>query len=332
MKNWQQSGNSYILRDVTSQQKELNAGIYLVKHSPMIGLYLDKMSDDFSFTHKVYGKDNKFVDRCVKSYHNTKGNLGVLLSGVKGTGKSVTAKLLSNSLKMPIIMVDTAYEDIDVFLSEIEQDIVVLIDEYEKIFEKSHMLLSIMDGVAMSDYRRVFILTTNDNYVNENLLNRPSRIRYQKKYGNLELPVVHEIIDDILQYPEYREDLIETLQSFTIVTIDLVVSIINEINIHNEPASTFADVFNVEFSTKRYDAFDEQGNRVASYFTFDYKRDIVVNPNRWKGIDIYLGTMDGESIYVGDFKGVINNVYTFERDEKETKLTFKTAINPIFAY
>lgn len=47
---------------------------------------------------------------------------------------------------------------------------------------------------------------------------------------------------------------------------------------------------------------------------------------------IYLGTMDGDSIYVGDFKGVINNVYTFERDEKETKLTFKTAIKPIFAY
>lgn len=331
MKNWQQSGNSYYLRDITSQQEKLSNAVYLVKYGEMTGFYLDKMFVDFSFSHKIYGKDNKFVDRCVKSYNKTSGNLGILLSGVKGTGKSVTAKLICNALQLPVIMVDTAYDDIDVLLSEIEQDCIVLIDEYEKIFEKSHMILSIMDGVAMSNFRRVFILTTNDNYINDNLLNRPSRIRYVKKYGNLELPVVEEIISDILKYPEYKEDLIDVLQQFTIVTIDLVVSIINEINIHNEPASQFVDSFNVEFSSKTYDAFDLSDNKILTYFEFDFKRDIVMKPNSWIGFDIYVKTSD-ENLYIGELKKVENDIYVFEKDDKEIKIKFKSAINPIFAY
>lgn len=332
MKNWQQSNNSYFLRDVTSQQEKLSNGVYLVKYNERTGLYLDRVSDDFSFSHKVYGKDNNFVGRCVKTYNLTTGNLGILLSGVKGTGKSVTAKLLCNNLHLPVIMIDFAHDDIDIFLSEIEQDCVVLIDEYEKIFEKSHMLLSIMDGVAMSNYRRTFILTTNDGHINENMLNRPSRIRYTKKYGNLELAVIEEIISDILKYPEHKQDLIETLQSFSIVTIDLVVSIINEINIHNEPVSHFADIFNVEFSSKRYDAYDSTGQKIVAFFQFDYKRDIVARPNNWINYDIYSKTQDDDSLYLGELKRVDNGIYIFEKDEKEIRLTFKQAINPVFAY
>ena len=194
------------------------------------------------------------------------------------------------------------------------------------------MILSIMDGVAMSNYRRVFILTTNDNYINDNMLNRPSRIRYVKKYGNLELSVVEEIISDILKYPKYKEDLIDVLRQFTIVTIDLVVSIINEINIHNEPASQFADIFNVEFSSKNMMLFDQSDQKILAYFEFEYRRDVVMKPGSWLNYDIYAKTSDDDELYIGKFKKVEDGIYTFEKDEKEIRLTFKTAINPIFAY
>ncbi len=63
-------------------------------------------------------------------------NMGVLLNGVKGTGKSVTAKLICNELKnfLPIIIVDKAYEGLPQFISKIQQEVIIFIDEFEKVF------------------------------------------------------------------------------------------------------------------------------------------------------------------------------------------------------
>lgn len=328
MKNWHQSSNSYFLRDKSNQLELLPKAVYLVKESPMTGLYLDKMSDEFTFNHKVYGKDDKFVQRCLKTYQETTTNLGVLLSGTKGTGKSVTAKQLCNILDLPIIMIDEEFDNLDVFISEIEQPCIILIDEYEKVFQKSHMLLSVMDGVSMSSYRRVFVLSTNENYINENLLNRPSRIRYVKKYGNLEVDVVYEIMNDILKYPEYQEDLIETLKSFDIVTIDLVISIINEINIHNQPASEFADIFNAEYTDKKYDVFTEDGTKIHSYVSLHKNRDIAANSTKFIGGSVYVYDNNGDDIYMGEYEGFKDGFWII----REKKYIFKPALNPTFAY
>ncbi len=302
----------------------------------MIGLYLVRVSDEFTFNHKIYGKDTKFIDRCSKTYQNTNGNLGILLSGVKGTGKSVTAKQICNAIGLPVIIVEDDPDELPTFIGAINQDVVILIDEYEKIFQKSHSLLSVMDGVAMSNFRRVFVLSTNDNYINENLMNRPGRIRYNKKYGNLEAEVVYEIADDLLKYPEYREDLITVLKSFTIVTIDLVISIINEINIHGTSPSDFVDVFNVEFTDKRYDQFDEQGNKLNSFVLFPYTRDIVRHPGKFIGAYIYVREFsNSEDIDVGIYKGYVDGFWVFadpENDAGEIKIKFKPALNPTFGY
>lgn len=335
MKNWQQSNNSYFLRDITSQVKHLPIGVYTLKEDKMIGLYLDHAQNNFGFTHKIYGKDTNFINRCIKSYNNTTGNLGVLLSGIQGTGKSVTAKLICNELNLPVISITDEYDDLDNFLSEIEQDCIILIDEYEKIFEKSHMLLSIMDGVSMSKYRRVFILTTNKTYINENLLNRPSRIRYSKTYGNLELLTINEIIDDLLIYQEFKEDLIDSLKLLHIITIDILISIINEINIHNEPLSNFYNDFNVELTQKYYDVFDEDNKCVFRNVELHHNQDIVRYPLKWKGNDIYVKDSTFSS-YLGEYKEMKEGVWIFENEEgiskKEVKYIFKPALNVVFGY
>lgn len=46
------------------------------------------------------------------------------------------------------------------------------------------------------------LLTTNNLYVNENLIGRPSRIRYKKTFGNLQPEVVQEYLDDNLKEQE----------------------------------------------------------------------------------------------------------------------------------
>lgn len=89
-----------------------------------------------------------------------------------------------------------------------------------------------MDGVYNSSHRKVFLLTTNEMTVNDNMIGRPSRIRYVKEFGNLDLKIVNEYLDDVLQVPEARQDLLDFIDSLTISTIDILRTIVNEVNIH----------------------------------------------------------------------------------------------------
>ena len=43
--------------------------------------------DKFEFDFELLGLEQKFIDHALKSYENTTGNFGILLNGVKGTGK-----------------------------------------------------------------------------------------------------------------------------------------------------------------------------------------------------------------------------------------------------
>lgn len=52
------------------------------------------------------------------------------------------------------------------------------------------------------------------------------------EFGNLDLKVVNEYLDDALQVPEARQDLLDFIDSLTISTIDILKTIVNEVNIH----------------------------------------------------------------------------------------------------
>lgn len=122
----------------------------------------------------------------------------------------------------------------------------------EKNFSESDStILQIMDGVYNSKYRKVFLLTTNAMSINENMVGRPSRIRYVKKFENLDLKVVNEYLDDALEVPEARQDLLDFIDSLTISTIDILKTIVNEVNIHGieglRKAKSFFNVVTNEY-------------------------------------------------------------------------------------
>lgn len=222
----------------------------------MTGYHLDRYADKFVFPYKMYGLQNEFIDHVIKTYHATEGNLGIMLTGTKGTGKTVTAKELANKLNLPIIIVKDMgdhNQSMIEFLSGIEGDCILFLDEFEKNFSESDStILQIMDGVYNSKYRKVFLLTTNAMTINENMVGRPSRIRYVKEFGNLDLKVVNEYLDDALQVPEARQDLLDFIDSLTISTIDILKTIVNEVNIHGiEGLRRAKSFFNVV--TNEYD-------------------------------------------------------------------------------
>lgn len=238
----------------------LDDGIYCVRQEPNTGiLFLERIADSFHFGFKLYGLDNDLVRHVLDTYNKqeVKKNLGILLNGEKGTGKTVTAKYIANQLGLPVILCDTPYDGLADFLAQISHDCVFFFDEFEKNFRTDcigddkncagESLLSIMDGTYNGDYCHVFILTTNTLNVNDNLICRPSRIRYLKSFKNvLDRNVLSEFLDDNLIYKEYKQDIIDFVETLTFATIDIVKSIVEEINIHNRPIESFKRFFNVK--------------------------------------------------------------------------------------
>lgn len=256
---WSHEGDSWYPDDATQQEKKLEVAVYHVSVNPIRGMYLKQTEKEFTFDYKIYGTESAFIKRVMRTYEASNGNMGVLLNGIKGTGKSVTAKLICNQMKMPVIVVPEYFDGLPKFLNGIHEEVIVFIDEYEKMYNdwKTSSILTVMDGVMSGAYRRLFLLTTNDLHINENMLQRPSRIYYLKPFDNIAPEVVQEVLDDMLEWPEYRDDIVKFVDEMNIITIDLVKAIIHEVNIHGESPNAFKDIFNVRnHKTELYDIFD----------------------------------------------------------------------------
>lgn len=253
---WAQYGGKFYLEYPSVEHQKLRNGIYTVKVDQKGNFYLEKVADEYVFDYKLYGLESKLINRVEKTFDNTTGNLGILLNGVKGTGKTVTCKQISNNINQPTIVVSQPYDGVQYFLNSIPQDITIFVDEYEKIFGKSKELLTIMDGAMNSEFRRLFLLTTNNLYIEDNLKQRPSRLRYMKEFKDLSAKIVEEIIDDMLENDEFRSECISFMTSLSLITVDIVKQIINEVNIHNESPFEFEDVFNVSKIENKYNIFE----------------------------------------------------------------------------
>jgi len=263
---WSQRGSSFIPEEITHQVQKLPVGIYKVQEHPALKfLYLDRVQDSFPFPYKVYGIERPFIDRVKKSYENTTGNFGVLLNGMKGTGKTVTAEIICNEMNLPVIIIPRHYDSIVSFLNNIQQDVIVFIDEFEKIYDRyQNSLLTIMDGAMKTKHRIFFLLTTNETRIDSNLLQRPSRIRYVKMFSDMKLEVIMEVVDDLLKHKHHRESAIKMISEMPIITMDLVKAVINEINIHDEDPYEFREIFNVHADrSELYNIFEiKDGERL----------------------------------------------------------------------
>ena len=135
-------------------------------------------------------------------------------NGLKGTGKTIGAKILSNRMGIPVILVNAPYNGLLDFIQSLCFECVVLIDEAEKTFhENGEILLKMIDGVY-NEKRKLYLLTTNNLYLDSNLLGRPGRIRYFKQFGNLNPYVAESVMDK----PEGKIEEFLTHELFHILT------------------------------------------------------------------------------------------------------------------
>lgn len=200
----------------SSAVSEVPPGVYTLVYeepSPMGGgkLFL-RPESNFKLPERLYGNVNVEVDRFLRSYELNDKNLGVLLIGEQGSGKTLTLKALATkagAMGFPVILVNRKIpgEILNWFFSTITQPCLVCFDEYDKQYsdeKDQRAILQLLDGVNTGT-KKMYCLTANEEgNLSKYLTNRPSRIRYIRRFRRLELSTVVDYVQTNL--PNCTED------------------------------------------------------------------------------------------------------------------------------
>lgn len=278
-KTWAKTGGTYNPANTSSLTTKLEPGVYQYRGT-MSGWYLEKDRENFEFPYKIYGNNDHILNRITTTWETRKGNMGVLLNGVRGTGKSITAQQLANwgfKNGIPVLMINEYIGNISDVFSNIQQDLIVIFDEFEKTHKvkegEQQNLLTALDGMTRSNFKRLFVFTTNDPAIDENMKDRPSRIWYTFEFENLSEDIIMEILDDMLlpEYQEFKEEMIMYIFSRKVVSMDTVKAIIEEVNTWGGPPSTFSNIMNLsQADTKVFNIeVYSEGNLVSVFEDFE---------------------------------------------------------------
>lgn len=243
------NSNGHIIPKPFGTDYELEPGkVYTLTHDR--DLYMDYLVEDKDFefpkTYYLNDKDNKFINKTIDTFTKTeKMTTGVLLSGMKGSGKTLMAKKIAKMSNLPIIVVDpkVGSDDIEPFFAKITTDVCVIFDEIDKYWNTRY-LLTFLDGVKPTCKKLVLATCNDEKEINSYLNDRCSRIRYKKRFGGLEKDTVKGIINDIIGDKDKANAAAEYICS-NVLTISYDNIIIFGEELKNNPDDSFDDV--IEF-------------------------------------------------------------------------------------
>lgn len=233
----------------------LPVGCYTVCKNPLTGEYFLEEGEQFILPKKLYGKTERHSARVLQTFENRQQGtqVGVFLSGTKGSGKTLLAKHISQKSGLPVIVVNAPYTD-DRFMRTmqgIEQEAVVLFDEFEKTYneEDQEAILTLFDGVyTVRD--KLMIITCNDKYAVKSFFhNRPSRLRYAIDFASLEREFVEEYCADRLDDKRYTEKITLLCSVCDEFNFDMLQTLVDELNRYGGDFEETLDILNVKPAT-----------------------------------------------------------------------------------
>lgn len=247
---------------------EIPPGVYTLTFHEERGLYLEAEAD-FKLPERIYGRVNSDVERFLRSFEMNDKNLGVMLVGERGSGKTLTLKKLSSKaveMGMPVILITKAFPGdlLMPYLSNIKQNIVLCFDEFDKtyidltsnqgraVIAPQDSILQLTDGVSSGGKRLIVFTANEEQLISPFLKDRPSRVRYTVRFERLPLDTVVDYVTANL-----KEITDEHLNAFIHLTL--------------------ADGFV---------ARNEQGNMMegrSDGMNFDVMRELVVEMNQFGG-------------------------------------------------
>lgn len=231
---------------------ELRPGVYSVQFHMMKGYYLSIVSDKFELPPTLFGNVHARIDKCLRAYQDREGSTGVLMTGDKGTGKTLLMSALANAaidrLNLPVIMVRGEHlgEAFESFISQLGE-CVVLFDEFGKHYakDKQALMLSYFDGIDKT--KRLNIVTENAMAsLNDFILDRPGRALYHFKYRKLDEPSVVGYCQQ-MKFPEERlEELLSIYRRARSFSFDMLQNIVAEVERSGEPVKAALADMNID--------------------------------------------------------------------------------------
>lgn len=254
MTYYSRSGSRYrVSADANIDIKEaLPVGTYTVKYDGMSEQFYLEQIADFKIGGKVYGDTEKLTTRILDTFADRPNSTGIMLSGEKGSGKTLQARMLSiHAAKagIPTIVINAPWagEEFNSFIQLIDQPTVIIFDEFEKVYDKDSQekMLTLLDGVYQS--KKLFVLTCNDKYrVNEHMKNRPGRIYYRKDYKGLDNEFIIEYCEDNLIEKSHTLAITRLGMMFSEFNFDMLKAIVEEINRYGESPEEAVKLLNAK--------------------------------------------------------------------------------------
>lgn len=207
-------------------------------------------SGKLSLPSKVYctQRDERFIDKVINNYNLSEGGFtGVMLAGLKGSGKTVMAKMIANKSGLPIVNIDKNIRP-NILKNLVEKfgdtSICFLFDELDKVLEdyNDSFLLQVLDGSDTKGKHMILFTCNDDSKISEYLINRCSRIRYWREFEEMSPSLIMEVLNDKLDNKKEVKSLTDFIKdNFEVCSFDNIASFVNEAN--NYPTTTFEELF-----------------------------------------------------------------------------------------
>lgn len=308
---------------------KLKAKIYSLEYSKDNGFFLLDIAEKYTLPNKIYGNYKAASNRIINTYHSKKNNTGILLTGLKGSGKSLFVKFIANAmidLDVPVLQINKPYQGDEMFnFIENIGNCVIIFDEFGKNYDsyiKSNAptqagLLSILDGLGNS--KRLHLFTENNvGYISDYLVNRPGRVHYHFKYNRLNDDIIKEYCKDLNIPNEVVSELLELCNKIKVLSFDIISCLINEWKLYGGKLTDHIDILNMSLcndpNNKNIEVISytkKDGTKLNNeHIKIDYSDDLTILNLSMKSDDMpkfqYLDTVRTE-----DAISVNNDIYEF---------------------
>lgn len=247
------NGNTFKVatKEAMNLHDKLPPGNYTIQKDPYGNLYLEHIGD-FIAPKKIYGTATKHTNRIINTFLDRPHQTGVMMTGEKGSGKTLLVKNISIELAkqgIPTIVINSAWQgdQFNTLLQSIEQPCAVLFDEFEKVYDRDDQenILTLLDGVFPS--RKLFMFTCNDKWrVDYHMRNRPGRIYYMIDFKGLDTNFIMEYCNDNLKAKEYIDRICQISGLFAEFNFDMLKALVEEMNRYDETPSEALRMLNAK--------------------------------------------------------------------------------------
>jgi hypothetical protein len=288
----------------------------------------------------------KNTDRVIRTFLSRPAATGVMLTGEKGSGKTLLTKNIAIELAkqgIPTIVINAPWhgDKFNSFIQTITQPCAILFDEFEKTYDRDEQeaILTLLDGVFPS--KKLFMLTTNDKYrVDFHMRNRPGRIFYMLDFKGLDSEFIREYCQDNLENKGHIEKIVSIASLFSEFNFDMLKALVEEMNRYNETPQESLKMLNAKPEFDGGSKYSVEIIHNGELVKGDVNPSVFDgNPLQPKGVEVSFdadpdGDRDWEYLHFNANALVSVDAHTgkFEFEDKGTRLILTKVKNKSYDY